>query len=122
MPFAQWLQNKIAQHNFTNYRIAKMAGVHQSTVANWLAGAKPQAEKEKLVRQAISEYEESLLADHTPVNGLIEQEREKHKKIPATMGGEPSQEQLKAVIRNTNDMALLLALSEEITTKMRELM
>lgn len=60
MPFAQWLQSKIDLHGFTNYRIAKMAGVHQSTVAHWLMGAKPQAEKENLIRQAISEYEKSL--------------------------------------------------------------
>lgn len=60
MPFAQWLQSKMDQYGFSNYRIAKMAGVHQSTVANWLAGAKPQAEKEKLVRQSISEYEKSM--------------------------------------------------------------
>lgn len=108
MPFAQWLQNKIAQHNFTNYRIAKMAGVHQSTVANWLAGAKPQAEKEKLVRQAISEYEESLLADHTPVNNLIEQEREKHKKIPATTDGEmtDTQKEAWALIQKYDDEKL----------------
>lgn len=60
MSFAQWLQSKIDLHGFTNYRIAKMAGVHQSTVAHWLMGAKPQAEKESLIRQAISEYEKSL--------------------------------------------------------------
>lgn len=92
MPFAQWLQNKISQHGFTNYRIAKMAGVHQSTVANWLSGAKPQAEKEKLVRQAISEYEESILGENNMVSHLLDEERAKHdpgiKKDPATMGGE----------------------------------
>lgn len=57
MPFAQWLQCKMEQHGLSNYRVAKMAGVHQSTVSNWLAGSKPQAEKEKLVRKAISDYE-----------------------------------------------------------------
>lgn len=57
MTFAQWLQKKMEQHGFSNYRIAKMAGVHQSTVAGWLAGSKPQAEKEKIVRKAISDYE-----------------------------------------------------------------
>lgn len=57
MQFAQWLQSKIDEHGFTNYRIAKMAGVHQSTVAGWLAGSRPQLEKEQLVRRAISEYE-----------------------------------------------------------------
>lgn len=60
MSFAQWLQIKMDQHGFTNYRIAKMAGVHQSTVANWLSGAKPQAEKEKLVRLAVAEYESAF--------------------------------------------------------------
>lgn len=66
MPFAQWLQGKMEQHGLSNYRIAKMAGVHQSTVANWLSGAKPQAEKEKLVRKAIGDYELSSGQTDTP--------------------------------------------------------
>lgn len=60
MTFAQWLQEKMGEHGFSNYRIAKMAGVHQSSVAGWLSGAKPQAEKEILVRNAIRDYEEKL--------------------------------------------------------------
>lgn len=81
MPFAQWLQCKMEQHDFSNYRIAKMAGVHQSTVSNWLAGSKPQAEKEKLVRKAISDYENEF---------SIEAEREKQgiKKDPVPEGTE----------------------------------
>lgn len=66
MPFAQWLQSKMEKHGFSNYRIAKMAGVHQSTVSNWLSGTKPQAEKEKIVRQAISDYELTLSETDSP--------------------------------------------------------
>lgn len=89
MPFAQWLQSKMEQYGFSNYRIAKMAGVHQSTVANWLSGSKPQAEKEKIVRQSINEYEKSILGNDAPTHELIESDRETHaKKLPATMGGE----------------------------------
>lgn len=60
MTFAQWLQSKMEQHGFSNYRIAKMAGVHQSTVSNWLSGSKPQVDKERLVRRAIGDYESDL--------------------------------------------------------------
>ena len=59
MDFAQWLQSKQKQYHLTNYRIAKMAGVHQSTVAGWLKGTKPQEEKEADVRAAIKNYENS---------------------------------------------------------------
>lgn len=77
MPFAQWLQSKMEKHGFSNYRIAKMAGVHQSTVSNWLSGTKPQAEKEKIVRQAISDYELTLSETDSP--GI--------KKQPTVSGG-----------------------------------
>lgn len=77
MHFAQWLQSKMEQHNFSNYRIAKMAGVHQSTVAGWLAGSKPQAEKEKTVRNAIEDYEISIGVKTDDPNA---------KKIPAVSG------------------------------------
>lgn len=59
MEFQQWLQLKMDEHGFTKYRIAKMADVHQSTVAGWLRGAKPQVEKENMVRAAIKEFEDS---------------------------------------------------------------
>lgn len=65
MPFDQWLQSKMTQHDFSKYRIAKMAGVHQSTVAGWLSGSKPQPQKEELVRQAMREYENSKESDLT---------------------------------------------------------
>lgn len=57
MPFDQWLQERIDQYGLSKYKIAKMAGVHTSTVTNWLSGTKPQVEKERAVRSAIHEWE-----------------------------------------------------------------
>lgn len=107
MPFAQWLQCKMEQHDFSNYRIAKMAGVHQSTVSNWLAGSKPQAEKEKLVRKAISDYENEF---------SIEAEREKQgiKKDPVPEGTEVSESKRKL-------LALVDGMTDEHCDKMYEL-
>ncbi len=111
MPFAQWLQCKMEQHNFSNYRIAKMAGVHQSTVSNWLAGSKPQAEKEKLVRKAISDYEKGFFSE-------AEREKQGIKKDLPQMG-EISKEALIAATENTDDMDTLYAILDVVNKKIQ---
>ena len=41
MEFAQWLKEEMVKRGFTNYELAKRAGVHQTTIAGWLDGKKP---------------------------------------------------------------------------------
>lgn len=54
MEFSQWLQSEMEKRDLTNYRISRLSGVHQTTIANLLAGAKPQIETERKIREAIS--------------------------------------------------------------------
>lgn len=42
MDFSQWLQDEMEKNKLTEYRLAKLSGVHQSTIKNLLNGAKPQ--------------------------------------------------------------------------------
>lgn len=54
MEFSQWLQQEMDKRQLTNYRLAKLSGVHQTTIANLLDGKKPQIETERKIREAIS--------------------------------------------------------------------
>lgn len=54
MEFSQWLQKEMDKRQLTNYRLAKLSGVHQTTIANLLDGKKPQIETERKIREAIS--------------------------------------------------------------------
>lgn len=54
--FIQWLQIKMIEHNLTVYQISKISGVHQSTIANWIAGAKPQEKKKSVVIRAVRNH------------------------------------------------------------------
>ena len=42
MSFSERLSKMMEERHETNYRLAKELGVHQTTVANWKAGVKPQ--------------------------------------------------------------------------------
>ena len=55
MDFSQWLQAEMKRLDLTNYRLAKMANVHQTTISNILNGKKPQIEAERKIKDAISE-------------------------------------------------------------------
>ena len=55
MDFSQWLQAEMKRLDLTNYRLAKISGVHQTTISNILNGKKPQIETERKIRDAISE-------------------------------------------------------------------
>ncbi len=60
--FAKWLKQKIDYNHVTIYQISKESGIHQSTIKNWLNGAKPQTEKMDSVIQAIKRIEKSKAA------------------------------------------------------------
>lgn len=53
MDFSQWIQQEMDKRQLTNYRLAKLSGVHQTTIANLLDGKKPQIETERKIREAI---------------------------------------------------------------------
>lgn len=55
MDFSQWLQAEMKRLDLTNYRLAKISGVHQTTISNILNGKKPQIETERKIKDAISE-------------------------------------------------------------------
>lgn len=53
MNFSQWLQEEMQKNNLTEYRIAKLSGVHQTTIKNLLSGTKPQIGTEEKIKRAI---------------------------------------------------------------------
>ena len=55
MDFSQWLQAEMKRLDLTNYRLAKISSVHQTTISNILNGKKPQIETERKIKEAISE-------------------------------------------------------------------
>lgn len=122
--FAKWLKQKIDYNHVTIYQISKESGIHQSTIKNWLNGAKPQTEKMDSVIQAIKRIEKSKAAitladldgDELPV--LPE---EGAKKAPATEG-EGEKDALIEAVRGITDKDTALAVFDELSKKMRELM
>ena len=60
MDFSQWLQSEMKRLDLTNYRLAKISSVHQTTISNILNGKKPQIETERKIRDAISEISSTL--------------------------------------------------------------
>lgn len=60
MDFSQWIQEEMKRLDLTNYRLAKISGVHQTTISNILNGKKPQIETERKIRDAISEISSNL--------------------------------------------------------------
>lgn len=81
MDFATWVQSQIDKFGITIYQISKRSGVHASTIANWLNGAKPQDAKAKAVKTAVEdiiEEKQALSSGSLPPEGT--------KKAPATEG------------------------------------
>lgn len=60
MDFSQWLQVEMKRLDLTNYRLAKISSVHQTTISNILNGKKPQIETERKIRDAISKISSNL--------------------------------------------------------------
>ena len=60
MEFASWLQAEMGKYNLTKYQVAKISGIHQTTVAKLLGGAKPQMETERKIRNAMQNMSKSL--------------------------------------------------------------
>lgn len=115
MDFATWVQSQIDEFGITIYQISKRSGVHASTIANWLNGAKPQDAKAKAVKIAVEdiiEEKQALSSGSLPPEGA--------KKAPAAEG-EGSKEAASNFIKATNDRAALLALINEATKKLQEL-
>ena len=81
MDFATWVQSQIEKFDITIYQISRRSGVHASTIANWLNGAKPQDAKAKAVKTALDEIikeKQGLSSGTLPPEGA--------KKSPATEG------------------------------------
>lgn len=81
MDFATWVQSQIDKFGITIYQISRRSGVHASTIANWLNGAKPQDAKAKAVKIAVEEIikeKQALSSGSLPPEGA--------KKAPATKG------------------------------------
>lgn len=115
MDFATWVQSQIDEFGITIYQISKRSGVHASTIANWLNGAKPQDAKAKAVKIAVEdiiEEKQALSSGSLPPEGT--------KKAPAAKG-KGSKEAASNFIKATNDRAALLALINEATKKLQEL-
>lgn len=72
MEFAQWLKEEMSKRGFTNYELAKRAGIHQTTIAGWLDGKKPQREKIDMIRAAFAEYDEKSSPVHADERALDE--------------------------------------------------
>ena len=53
MDFTEWLKSQMAHYRLTIYQISKKSGVHQTTIKNWLNGAKPQGTKADAVKIAV---------------------------------------------------------------------
>ena len=78
MSFAEWLSDQMADYSLTIYQISKRSGVHQTTIKNWLDGAKPQGPKEESVRKAVIDLvqERRALINELPWESLaVEKER-----------------------------------------------
>lgn len=83
MELAQRLKQEMENQKMTVYRLSKEAKVHQTTIANILDGAKPQAETLKKIAGALGVEKEYLLG----VKGKAptpEGERQKGKPAPSS--------------------------------------
>ena len=103
MEFSQWLQQEMDKRQLTNYRLAKLSRVHQTTIANLLDGKKPQIETERKIREAISR---------------MDYEKEKSpSKIGEGKHHIPDEETLKLLelLENREDIRYLAAASERAT-------
>lgn len=117
MSFAQNLKYIKEKENLTNYRLAKLFGCSQSSLINWLDnGVVPHPK----TRQKIADHFGITLAeldgDELPI--LPEKGA---KKAPAT-DGEGEKDALIKAVREITDKDTALAVFDELSKKMRELM
>ena len=76
MDFSQWLQDEMEKNKLTEYRLAKLSGVHQSTIKNLLNGAKPQIKTEGKIKIAIEQISKNKQKEIPPtekVDGMEEE-------------------------------------------------
>ena len=69
MDFSQWLQDEMEKNKLTEYRVAKLSGVHQSTIKNLLNGAKPQIKTEGKIKIAIEQINKNKQKNPAPETG-----------------------------------------------------
>lgn len=91
MSFAEWLQGQMTEYSLTIYQISKRSGVHQTTIKNWLDGAKPQETKSEAVKAAVIDLvqERRALIDSLPWEQLAKKQ--------LTVSGELTQAQIDAI-------------------------
>lgn len=61
MGFPETLARLQTERQESNYRLAKLIGVHQSTIKNWKNGTKPQPEHMKLLSEHYGVTKEDLM-------------------------------------------------------------
>lgn len=66
----------MAEYSLTIYQISKRSGVHQTTIKNWLDGAKPQETKSEAVKAAVIDLvqERRALIDSLPWEQLAKKQ------------------------------------------------
>lgn len=116
MPFAQNFSFCMEQRGYSAYRLAKILGVSNQGVLNWLDGGNVPHKK---TRQKIADHFGITLAeldgDELPV---LPPEGAKKAPDPEIEG---SREAVSNFISNTNDRAALLAIINEATKKLQEM-
>lgn len=116
MPFAQNFSFCMEQRGYSAYRLAKILGVSNQGVLNWLEGENVPHKK---TRQKIAEHFGITLAeldgDELPV---LPPEGAKKAPDPEIEGG---REAVSNFISATNDRAALLAIINEATKKLQEM-
>lgn len=116
MPFAQNFSFCMEQRGYSAYRLAKILGVSNQGVLNWLEGENVPHKK---TRQKIAEHFGITLAeldgDKLPV---LPPEGAKKAPDPEIEGG---REAVSNFISATNDRAALLAIINEATKKLQEM-
>lgn len=117
MSFAQNLKYIKEKENLTNYRLAKLFGCSQSSLINWLDnGVVPHPKTRQKIADHFGITLAALDGDELPV--LPE---DGAKKAPAT-DGEGEKDALIKAVREITDKDTALAVFDELSKKMRELM
>lgn len=117
MPFTQNFNYCMEQKKYTAYKFAKIIGASNQGVLNWQSGeCIPYPKTKKKIADHFGITLAELDGDELPVlpeNGA--------KKAPATEGGGEKDSLIKAV-REITDKDTALAVFDELSKKMRELM
>lgn len=97
MNFSQWLQEEMQKNNLTEYRIAKLSGVHQTTIKNLLSGTKPQIGTEEKIKRAIERI--NAEKQKNPASKIGDGKSDTAKKIMNELEGMSETEMLLALDR-----------------------